>query len=102
MEISFLTLAEILEIHSNQIELYGGATGIRNQGLLEAAIAQPEAQFDGNKRVGAVSATIFLEINNYELDVSENLLEETVIATASGELKKEDLFQFFKHNTKKL
>lgn len=86
---------EVLEIHANQIELYGGSPGIRDIGLLEAAVAQPQASFgdqylhkdlfemaatylyhlvqnhpfiDGNKRVGLVTTVIFLELNGFELD----------------------------------
>jgi death-on-curing protein len=93
--IEFLTLHEVLEIHANQIQLYGGSEGIRDQGLLEAALAQPESTFggeylhkdifemaaaylyhlvknhpfiDGNKRVGATSTVVFLSINGYELN----------------------------------
>ena len=43
----FLTLDDILESHQNQIETYGGSHGIRDIGLLESAIAQPEASFGG-------------------------------------------------------
>lgn len=94
----FLTLDEVLEIHRNQIELYGGADGVRDLGLLQSAIAQPQATFggkflhedlvamaaaylfhlvqdhpfeDGNKRVGLASAVVFFEINGATL--SENL-----------------------------
>lgn len=100
--IEFLTLQEVLEIHANQIELYGGSEGIRDQGLLEAAIAQPESTFggkylhkdifemaaaylyhlvqnhpfiDGNKRVGAAATVIFLSINGIELNPSLDKLE---------------------------
>jgi death-on-curing protein len=92
---AFLTLHEALEIHANQIELYGGSPGIRDQGLLEAALAQPEAMFDGNflhpdifemaaaylyhlvqnhpfvdgnKRVGTAATAVFLSINGIELN----------------------------------
>ena len=43
----FLTLDDILESHQYQIETYGGSHGIRDIGLLESAIAQPEASFGG-------------------------------------------------------
>jgi len=83
----FLTLDDILESHQNQIETYGGSHGVRDIGLLESAIAQPEASFggqylhadifemaaaylyhlvmnhpfvDGNKRVGLEASLIFL------------------------------------------
>jgi prophage maintenance system killer protein len=41
----FLTLDDIIESHQNQIDTYGGSHGIRDIGLLESAIAQPEASF---------------------------------------------------------
>ena len=43
----FLTLDDILESHQNQIDTYGGSHGVRDIALLESAIAQPEASFDG-------------------------------------------------------
>ena len=43
----FLTLDDIIESHQNQIDTYGGSHGIRDIGLLESAIAQPEASFGG-------------------------------------------------------
>ena len=43
----FLTLSEVIEIHRDQIERYGGDPGIRNLGLLQSAIAMPAAGFVG-------------------------------------------------------
>ena len=43
----FVTLAEIIEIHADQIRRYGGQAGLRDIGLLESALAQPEASFAG-------------------------------------------------------
>ena len=42
MSPDFLTLEEVLEIHDDQINRYGGASGIRDLGLLESALAQPQ------------------------------------------------------------
>jgi len=47
MKIRFLSLSEIILIHENQIELYGGSHGTRDINLLSSAIAMPEAQFSG-------------------------------------------------------
>ncbi len=47
MKIRFLGLEEILEIHQEQIERYGGSPGIRDLGLLKSALAMPMAQFGG-------------------------------------------------------
>ena len=94
----FLALDELVEIHRDQVARYGGARGIRDLGLLQSAIAQPCATFggrylhadlfemaaaylfhvvqnhpfiDGNKRVGAVAAIVFLELNAVEVSTSE-------------------------------
>jgi death on curing protein len=91
----FLSRDEVLLIHADQIARYGGSAGVRDEGLLISALAQPEAVFgdqylhpsiaaqaaaylfhlvknhpfiDGNKRVGTATALVFLEINGYELD----------------------------------
>ncbi len=114
---SFLTLAEIIEIHNNQIKLYGGGQGIRDIGLLESALAQPEASFqgkwlhddmlsmaaayayhicqnhpfvDGNKRVALASALIFLEINGISLLDPEQKLLTGMLKIATGKMNKAD------------
>ena len=46
-EPEFLALDEILEIHDDQIQRYGGDAGIRDRGLLESAIAMPQQSFGG-------------------------------------------------------
>ena len=114
---NFLTLAEIVEIHKNQIELYGGQHGIRDISLLESAHAQPEASFggewlhedifemasayafhicmnrrffDGNKRAALASCLVFLEINNISvLDPKQELLRVTLNMAKSQFSKKE-------------
>jgi death-on-curing protein len=113
----FLTLAEAVEIHKNQIELYGGEYGVRDIGLLESAIAQPEASFtgewlhsdiyemasayafhmamnrpfiDGNKRTALASALIFLEINGVSIADPEGLLLAAMLKLAQGDLSKKE------------
>ena len=44
----FLTLTEVIKVHTDQIKRYGGQQGIRDVGLLESALAQPEASFPEN------------------------------------------------------
>jgi len=105
----FLSFAEVLEIHRDQIERYGGKTGIRDLGLLQSALAMPAAGFggrylhgdlfemaaaylfhivrnhpfvDGNKRTGAVAALVFLSLNGMEIEASEDIFEQTVRAVA--------------------
>ena len=43
----FLTLHEVVQVHKDQIERYGGMPGIRNAGLLQSAVAMPQASFGG-------------------------------------------------------
>ena len=122
MEPLFLSLEEVLEIHRQQIERYGGASGVRDLALLESAIAQPQASFwkeflhasipamaaaylfhicrnhpfvDGNKRVAANAAITFLLMNDWEPTFTEDALVDAVLAVASSSMTKEDLVQFF-------
>ena len=119
----FLTLDDIIESHLNQIDTYGGSHGIRDIGLLESAIAQPEASFggqylhadifemaaaylyhlvmdhpfvDGNKRVGLEAALIFLEINNENLKASDQELVDLVLKTTAGQVGKREIAEFFR------
>ena len=45
--LEFLTLEDVLELHSGQIKRYGGSEGLRSGDLLQSAIAQPQVTFDG-------------------------------------------------------
>ena len=119
----FLTLDDIIESHQNQIDTYDGSHGIRDIGLLESAIAQPEASFggqylhadifqmaaaylyhlvmnhpfvDGNKRVGLEAALIFLEINNENLNASDEELVDLVLKTTAGQIGKREIAEFFR------
>ena len=47
MEPAFLTLDDVIESHTEQIAAYGGGAGVRDIGLLQSALAQPEAMFGG-------------------------------------------------------
>jgi death-on-curing protein len=91
----FLSLEDVLCLHADQVRLFGGHEGVRDLGLLESAIAQPQAMFggeylhhdifemaaayvfhlvqnhpfcDGNKRTGVVAALVFLDFNGVEID----------------------------------
>jgi death-on-curing protein len=97
----YLTVAEVLAIHHNQIEEYGGAHGLRDQGSLEAAVFRPQTGYynhiseeaaalleslvnnhaflDGNKRVGFATMHTFLLVNGFDLDVSSKAAYEFMI-----------------------
>jgi death-on-curing protein len=122
MDPLFLSLDEVLEIHEQQIALYGGSSGIRDSVGLESAIATPQATFggeflhpsipamaaaylfhicqnhpfvDGNKRVAANSAITFLLMNEWEPAFDEDELVDVVLRVATGEVGKATLTQIF-------
>ena len=92
----YLTVAEVLAMHTDQIERYGGSHGVRDQGLLEAALFRPHTGYyadlieeaaalweslsqnhaflDGNKRTAFAATYTFLVINGARLkaDADEN------------------------------
>ncbi|MEH2356048.1 MAG: Fic family protein [Nostoc sp.] len=43
----FLTISQVLDIHQRQIQRFGGTSGVRDEGLLDSALAQPQATFGG-------------------------------------------------------
>ena len=119
----FLELDEILEIHRDQIQRYGGHPGIRDRELLQSAVAMPAAGLgedyfhvdivemaaaylfhivrnhpfvDGNKRTGAVAALIFLMMNDLELQADEDSLEKMVRSVAESKMDKAGVSSFFR------
>jgi len=127
MEPIFLSLDEILEIHEEQIERYGGSAGLRDLAGLESAVATPQATFggeflhasipamaaaylfhlcqnhafiDGNKRVGANTAITFLLMNNWDATFSEEELVDVVLSVASDRLNKQALIGIFEARSK--
>lgn len=125
----FLTFEQVLAIHDNQIELYGGSHGIRELALLESAVMRPQTTFagrdlyptlfekasvlmhslvmnhpflDGNKRTGTVSALTFLEINNTRIIVKQSELVELSLKIKSKEINTQDLTDWFKKHSKKI
>jgi death on curing protein len=53
----FLTVEDVLELHADQLRLFGGGHGIRDQGALESAVAMPQASFDGSLPRISLSST---------------------------------------------
>ncbi len=121
MSIRFLGLDEVLALHVDQIETYGGKEGVRDLGLLESAVAVAEASFggdylhatlpemaaaylfhiaqnhafvDGNKRVAAAAMFMFLYLNDLELRCSEDELVELTLGVARGETTKAEVAIF--------
>ncbi|MAX24483.1 MAG: type II toxin-antitoxin system death-on-curing family toxin [Phycisphaeraceae bacterium] len=123
MDILFLNNQHVLKLHQSLIEHYGGSAGVREMGLMESAIAQPRAMFsgeylhqwpyemaaaylfhlvknhpfiDGNKRTGAASAIVFLDINGIQIHNDEAGLVDLTLNVATGQADKSDIAAFFK------
>jgi death on curing protein len=111
----FLDVEDVIEIHATQLEVYGGSPGLRDRGLLESAVAQPQASFggefahrglfamataylfhivsnhpfvDGNKRAGLLAALVFLDMNGISVDHPSEALYELTMNVAEGRLQK--------------
>jgi death on curing protein len=114
----YLSVEQLLRLHRMQLRTFGGSGGLRDRGGLEAAAARPQMTFDGedlypdvvaktaalmhslvmnhafvdgNKRVGAMAAELFLLANEYELDATDDDLVDLTLAVASGEISSEAL-----------
>ena len=125
MDIDFLSVADVMEIHADQITRYGGESGVREIGLLESAVHQAQAGFggeylhadlfemaaayafhivqnhpfvDGNKRAGAAAALVFLDINGIELSAPKGSIFALTLAIAKGKAKKPEIAAFFRNN----
>lgn len=121
--LTYLALDEVLAIHADQIDRYGGSHGIRDRAGLESALAMPQAGFgdelmhptifeqaaaylfhlcknhsfvDGNKRVALAVALIFLGINDIEIEATDDELVELVLGVATGEVSKAETALFLK------
>ena len=123
----FLSIEDVIEIHADQIQRYGGSLGIRDVELLHSALGMPEAGFgdqylhaglfemaaaylyhivqnhpfiDGNKRAGAMAAFVFLKLNGFTLESDESVFETLVLQAAQGQVGKAAIADFFRENTK--
>ena len=116
-----LSKKQIISLHEVLIESFGGSPGIRDEGLLDAAINAPFQTFDnqslyptiqskaaqlcfgfvnnhafvdGNKRIGAHVMLIFLELNGINLEYSQRDLYEIILDVAAGKAQAENLLKW--------
>lgn len=124
MDIIFLTRALVEELHKLQIERFGGAYGLRDEGMLESALARAvnranygcddifelagaylyglaknHAFIDGNKRIAIVTAGVFLMENGFEIATSDANLYALVINIAAGEIEEEGATRFLRDSS---
>ena len=118
----FLSVDEVLDLHSDQLRLFGGSDGLRDPAALDSAVATPAASFggqflhpnlfqmaaayafhiaqnqpflDGNKRTALNAALVFLDINGWLVPDPNELLFDAMIAIAEHRLDKDGLAAFF-------
>jgi death-on-curing protein len=121
--IRFLNKEIVIAFHKDQIEQYGGKVGIRDETLLESALAQPEASFggeyvhkdifhmaaaygyhicqnhpffDGNKRTSLIAMYTFLYVNGYRIVAERKSLFAIVMDLANGKVTKDELSEYLK------
>lgn len=118
---------DALAIHGRVLAIHGGAAGVRDQGLLESALARPRQHyayasaastldlaaiymagivqnhpfFDGNKRTGFVIGILFLELNGFEFHASEEDAAQAIMSLAAGTLDEAALANWMKANVKR-
>jgi death-on-curing protein len=120
----WLSKALILAVHDRLLADHGGCGGIRDEGLLESALAKPRNRFaygkpnvfelaasyafgivrnhpfvDGNKRTGFVAAAAFLDSNGFELAASEVDATVKTLAMAAGEISESQYATWLKANS---
>jgi len=116
--LKYLTVEEVLILHRRLIQRTGGSDGIRAMGLLESAVARPQASFgnedlypdlwsktaalmhslvknhplvDGNKRTAITAAGIFLELNGHTLTASNEELLDFTRQVTTGDMELEGM-----------
>jgi death-on-curing protein len=119
----YLSVAQILALPAEQLNRYGGGTGLRDRGLLEAAVARPAMTFggedlyedlaskaaalmhslvlnhpfiDGNTRVALHAALLFVALNGQDVLTSATELVELTLAAAEGKVAVEALAIWFR------
>jgi death-on-curing protein len=122
----YLTPQQVLFIHARLIAATGGSHGIRAIGLLASVVARPQATFDdaelypdvfskaaalmeslilnhpfvdGNKRTGITAAGLFLQLNGWRLQTSNEALESITLRVASEHLPFQDIADWLRQNS---
>ena len=116
---------DALMLHDRLLALHGGAAGVRDDGLLQSALARPQQHYayadapdliemataytagivrnhpfvDGNKRTGFVVGILFLELNGYRFTATQENAAQAVIELAAGTLDEAGYTSFLRANT---
>lgn len=124
-EIRWLTRRMVEAFHQESLARFGGASGVRDEGLLESALARPQNRVayeddpaifvlaadycfgivrnhpfvDGNKRAGLLSARVFLALNGYGFEPDEAMTVEMIRGLAAGEVDNDALVKWLADNS---
>ena len=116
---------DALTLHDRLLVLHGGASGVRDDGLLKSALARPRQPFadaraadiiqlaavyttgivhnhpfvDGNERTGFVVGILFLELNGYSFTASEEEAANAILALAAGSAEESNYAEFLRART---
>jgi death-on-curing protein len=119
----WLDAAEVIDMHAEQLALFGGADGIRDQGLLESALGRPKNQWhygetdlaglaaayafrlarnhpfvDGKKRAAFHALVVFLRMNDVNFRPDAAQATAIILALAAGEVSEESLTRWIRDN----
>ena len=122
----WLLESAVLIVHEVTLSIHGGGVGIRDQGLLESALARPRNLYeygepgifelaaaytggvvqnhpfiDGNKRTGFLAGAAFLELNGYRFVASETEATQIILALASGQLSEQQLADWMEKSSRR-
>ena len=122
-EPAWLDVNDIVDIHAEQITLFGGPPGIRDEGLLESALARPMNQWhygetdlaalaaaygfgiarnhpfiDGNKRAAFAALIVFLRLNKIPFAPQPPQATAIILALAAGEVDEAGLTRWIRDN----
>lgn len=123
MSFEYIRVDDILAIHADQIERYGGGEGIRDPGLLEAALFRPQTGYyptlideaaalweslsqnhpfvDGNKRTAFAATYVFLAINGRDIIATDDEAQNFVLGLyATSSITFDNLRAWLSENTK--
>lgn len=119
----WLDTSIVLDVHTEQLALFGGADGVRDLGLLESALGRPLNKFaygetslaalaaayafgiarnhpfvDGNKRAAFASIIVFLGLNGVDFDVPPEAATAIILGMAAGEIDEDGLARWIEDN----
>jgi death-on-curing protein len=122
-DVLFLSVDDVLELHSDQLRLFGGSAGLRDGNALESAVATAATTYegallhddlfhmaaayafhlaenqpflDGNKRTALNAALVFLDINGWPISDPDERLYEAMISISARKLDKRGLADLFR------